>query len=59
MHELSSLSSCSRKNQVVTQKTSESEFSMKDKKIKFALILEQRFKKTNFKTILIGEVSRN
>ena len=47
------------KNQVATQKTSESGFSLKDKKSKFSLIMEQRFKNTSFKPILRGEVSRN
>ena len=46
------------RNQVATQKMSESGFSLNDKKNKFSLILEQRFKNTSSKPILIG-VSRN
>ena len=37
------------KNQVATQKTSESGFSLNDKKNKFSMILEQRFKKHEFR----------
>ena len=47
------------KNQVPNWKTKQSGFSLKDKKRKFSLILEPRFRNTNFKPILIGEVSRN
>ena len=47
------------KNQVAKWKTKPSGFSLKDKKSKFSLILEQRFTNTSSKPILIGEVSRN
>ena len=47
VHELSSLSSCNREN------------PSKDQKSQFSLILEPRFRSTNFKPILTGEVSRN
>ena len=57
VHELSSQGSRSRED--ATQKTSESGFSLNDKKSKFSLILEQRFTNTSSKPILIGEVSRN
>ena len=46
-------------NQVAKWKTRESGFSLKDKKSKFLLILEPRFRNINFKPILIEEVSRN
>ena len=46
-------------NQVAKWKTKESGFSLKDKKSKFSLTLEPRFRSTNFKPILIEEVSRN
>ena len=42
--------------QVAAWKTSESGLSLKDKKIKFSLILEPRFRNMNFKPILIDEV---
>ena len=48
-----------QKDQVATQKKSESGFSLNDKKTKFSLIIEQRFRNTSSKPILIGEVSRN
>ena len=47
------------KNQVATQKMSESGFSFDDKKSKFPLKLEPSFTNTSSKPILIGEVSRN
>ena len=47
------------KNQVAKWKTKQSGFSLKDKKSKFSLILEPRFRNTSFKPILIGEVFRN
>ena len=47
------------KNQVPTQKTSESGFSLNDNKSKFSLMLAPRFRNTNFNPILIGEVFRN
>ena len=59
VHEPSSLGSTSEKNQVAKWKTKQSGSSLKDKKSKFSLILEPRFKDTNFKLIQIGEVSRN
>ena len=46
-------------NQVATKKTSESGFSLNDKKSKFSLILEQRCRNTNFRPIMIEEVSRH
>ena len=46
-------------NQVATWKTSESGFSLKDKKSKFSLISEPGFRNMNFKPILTGEVFRN
>ena len=46
-------------NQVATWKTSESGFSLKDKKSKFSLKSELRSRSTNFKPILIQELSRN
>ena len=45
-------------NPVATQKTSESGFSLKDKKSKFSLKSEPRSRSTNFKPSLIKEVSR-
>ena len=42
-----------------TQKVNRLGFSLKDKKSKFSLKLEQRFRSTNFKPILIEEVSKN
>ena len=47
------------KNQVAKWKTKQSGFSLKDKKRKFSLISEPRFRNMNFKPILIGEVFRN
>ena len=41
------------------RKTSESGFSLKDKKSKFSLMSDMRSRSTNFKPILIEEVSRN
>ena len=52
-------SSQKNENQVATWKTKESGFSFKDKKSKFSLKLELRSRSTNFKPILIREVSRN
>ena len=49
----------SEKTQVATRKMSKSGFSLNDKRSNFSLILEQRFKNTSSKPILIGEVSRN
>ena len=46
-------------NQVATWKTSESGFSLKDKKSKFLLKSDLRSRSTNFKPILTEEVSRN
>ena len=46
-------------NQVATWKTKESGFSLKDKKSKFSLKSELRSRSTNFKQILMEEVSRN
>ena len=46
-------------NDVATQKTSKSGFSLNDKKSIFSMILKQRFKNTSFKPILVGEVFRN
>ena len=46
-------------NQVAKWKTKESGFSLIDKKSKSSQKLEQRFGNTNFKPILMGEVSRN
>ena len=46
-------------NQVAKWKTKESGFSLKDKKSKFSLTLEPRFRSTNFKSILIEEVFRS
>ena len=46
-------------NQVAKWKTKESGFSLKDKKSKFSVKSEPRSRSTNFKTILIEEVSRN
>ena len=48
-----------KKNQVAKRKTKQSEFSLKDKKKQFSLILEQIFRSTNLKPILVGEVFRN
>ena len=44
---------------VAKWKTKESGFSLKDKKSKSSLKLEQRLRNTNFKPILIEEVFRN
>ena len=46
-------------NQVAKWRTKESGFSLKDKKSKFSLKSELRSISTNFKPILIEEVSRN
>ena len=46
-------------SQVAKWKTKESGFSLKDKKSKFSLKLEPRFRNTNIKPILIEDVSRN
>ena len=46
-------------NQVAKWRTKESGFSLKDKKSKFSLKSELRSISTNFKPILIQEVSRN
>ena len=46
-------------NQVAKWRTKESGFSLKDRKIKFSLMLEPRFRNMKFKPILIEEVSRN
>ena len=46
-------------SQVATQKTSESRFSLKDKKSKFLLKSHLRSRSTNFKPSLIEEVSTN
>ena len=46
-------------SQVAKWKTKESGFSLKDKKSRFSLKSELRFRSTNFKPILIEEVSRN
>ena len=46
-------------NQVAKWKAKESGFFLKDKKSKFSLKLEPRSRSTNFKPILIEEVSRN
>ena len=46
-------------NQVAKWKAKESGFSLKDKMSKSSLKLEQRFRNTNFKPILIEEVFRN
>ena len=48
-----------RKNQVATQKMSKSGFSLNDRKSKFSLIVEHRFRNTNFRPNTIEEVSRN
>ena len=56
VHELSSPSS--EQTQVATQKMSKSGFSLNDKKSKFSLIVEQRFRNTSSKPIMIEEVSR-
>ena len=45
-------------NQVAKWRTKESGFSLKDKKSKFSLKLEPRFRRTNFKPILTEKVSR-
>ena len=47
------------KNEVAKWETKESGFSLKDKKSKFSLILEPRFRNTNCKPILIGDVPKN
>ena len=60
VHELSSLGfQASEKTQVATQKVSKSGFSLNDKKSKFPLKLEPRFRNTSSKPILIEEVFRN
>ena len=46
------------KNHVAEWKTKQSGFSLKDKKSKFSLMLEPRFRNTSSKPILMGEVSR-
>ena len=46
-------------NQVAKWRAKQSGFSLKDKKSKFSLISEPRFRNTSFKPILIGEVSKN
>ena len=46
-------------NQVAKWKTKESGFSLKDKRSKSSLKSEPRFRGTNFKPILTGEVFRN
>ena len=57
-HDLGSLGSSSREKPS-RQKMSKSGFSLNDKKSKFSLILEQRFKNTSSRPILMGEVFRN
>ena len=47
------------KNHVAKWKTKESGFSLKDKKSKFSLTLEPRFRNTNFKPILMEEEFKN
>ena len=47
------------KNQVAKWKSKQPGFSFNDKKSKFSLKSEPRFRNTNFKPILIGEVFRN
>ena len=47
------------KNQVAKWKTKQSGFSLKDKKSKFLLKSDPRFRNTNSKPILIGEVFRS
>ena len=60
MHELSSLSWCSREK---PSRDSENEqiriLLERQRKSKFSLTLEPRFRNTNFKPILIGEAFRN
>ena len=46
-------------SQVATWKAKESGFSLKDKKSKFSLKSEPRFRNTNFKPSLMEAVSRN
>ena len=48
VHELSSLSSCSRENQVATQKTSESGYSLNDKKSNFSQVFGAEIQKHEF-----------
>ena len=57
VNELSSLSSSVRENP--SQKMSKSGFSWNDKKSKFSLIVEQRFRNTSSKPIMTEEVSKN
>ena len=47
------------KIQVATQKTSKSGFFWNDKKSKFSVIMEQRFKNTSSRPIMTEELSRN
>ena len=53
------LSSCQKRKSSREMETKESRFSLKDKKNKISLKLIPRFRNTNFKSILIEEVSRN
>ena len=46
-------------NQVANWKTKDSGFSLNDKKSKFSLIVEERFRNTSSKPIMMEEVSRN
>ena len=48
----------SEKTQVATQKMSKSGFSLNDKKSKFSLIVEQKFRNTSSKPIMTKEVSK-
>ena len=59
VHELSSPGSSIRENPSRDSEKSKSGFSLNDKKSKFSLIVEQRFRNTSSKPIMMEEVSRN
>ena len=59
VHELSELSSSSReKTKSRNEKRNKQDSPWKNKKMKFSLILERSFRNTNFKSIMMEEVSR-
>ena len=59
VNELSSLSSSVRENPSRDSENEQIRILLNDKKSKFSLIVEQRFRNTSSKPIMIEEVSRN
>ena len=59
VHELRSLSSCSREKPSRDSEIERIRILLETQKSKFSLLSEQRFINTSFKPILIGEVFRN